>query len=119
MIYGKLFERFSDLRMAIVELGCGWVPELFANFERYGRGELDEDPIKTFRDHFWVTPFEDEDIWSLADLIGVGRILFGSDFPHTDGLADPVTFTEGLTRFDADDVRKIMRDNARVLLGVP
>jgi predicted TIM-barrel fold metal-dependent hydrolase len=117
MIYGKLFERFPGLRLAAVELGCAWIPELFANFERYGKGDLDEDPIQTFTKHFWVAPFEDEDITSLAALIGVERIMFGSDFPHTDGLADPVTFTDGLKGFDAQDVRKIMSDNAHGLLG--
>lgn len=118
LVYGKLFERFPGLRMAIVELGCAWIPELFANFERYGKGALDEDPIQTFKEHFWIAPFEDEDITQLAGLIGVDRIMFGSDFPHTDGLADPVTFTEGLTDFNAEDVRKIMCDNGRGLLGV-
>jgi predicted TIM-barrel fold metal-dependent hydrolase len=117
LIYGKLFERFPGVRVAAIELGCAWIPELFANFDRYGKGELDEDPVATFKKHFWVAPFEGEDIKGLAGLIGVDRIMFGSDFPHTDGLADPGAFTDSLTEFDADSVRKIMRDNVRGLLG--
>ena len=118
LIYGKLFERFPELRMAVIELGCAWVPELFANFDRYGKGALDEDPTQTFKKHFWVAPFEDEDIPQLSRLIGIDRIMFGSDYPHTDGLADPVAFTDGLTGFNTEDVRKIMSGNARGLLGV-
>jgi len=47
----------------------------------------------------------------------VGKILFGSDWPHGEGLAEPVTFTKELAGFSADDVRKIMRDNVVEYLG--
>jgi predicted TIM-barrel fold metal-dependent hydrolase len=117
LVYGGLFERFPTLRCATVELGCAWVPELLRDFERFGRGDLDEDPKQTFVRHFRVVPFEDEDITGLAAAIGVDRIMFGSDYPHTDGLADPASFADHLAGFDADAVRKIMRDNARTLIA--
>jgi predicted TIM-barrel fold metal-dependent hydrolase len=116
LVYGKLFERFPTLRFATVELGCRWVAELLRNFERFGRGDLDEDPAETFTAHFRVVPFVGEDIVGLAAAIGVDRIMFGSDYPHTDGLAEPATFADHLTGFGPEDVRKIMRDNARGLI---
>ena len=116
-VYGRLFERFPTLRFATVELGCAWVPDLLRDFERFGRGDLDEDPAETFRQHFRVVPFEDEDITGLAASVGVDRIMFGSDYPHTDGLAEPVSFADHLTSFDADTVRMIMRDNVRSLIA--
>jgi predicted TIM-barrel fold metal-dependent hydrolase len=67
----------------------------------------------------WVTPYYEEDLHALADLIGVERILFGSDWPHGEGLAEPLHFTKELDGFDEPAVRKIMRDNALDLLGVP
>jgi predicted TIM-barrel fold metal-dependent hydrolase len=117
LIYGKLFERFPTLRMATVELGSDWVPGLLQNFERAGQGDLAEHPIDIFRRHVWINAFSTEDLAGLAELIGHDRILFGSDYPHTDGLANPVDFVEGLKGFDDTDVRKIMRDNAWEFLG--
>jgi predicted TIM-barrel fold metal-dependent hydrolase len=118
LIYGGVFERFPTLRMATVELGCAWVPGLLANLERYGRGPLDEHPVETFRAHFWIAPFENEDLVALAEAVGVDRIMFGSDYPHTDGLANPATYVNQLTDFDSESVRKIMRDNVRMLMSI-
>ncbi|MGH3543829.1 MAG: amidohydrolase family protein, partial [Mycobacterium sp.] len=43
--------------------------------------------------------------------------LFGSDWPHGEGLENPVSFTEELAGFSEADIRKIMRDNALGLLN--
>lgn len=53
----------------------------------------------------------------LGEVIGIDRLLFGSDWPHAEGLAEPTDFALDLRRngFGEDDVRTIMRDNGRVL----
>lgn len=116
LIYGKLFERFPALRVGTIELGCSWVPELVHNLERAGRGDLEEEPVEILRRHVWVAPFQDEDIAGVADLIGVDRLVMGSDYPHTDGLAEPATFAHHLKGFPPDAVQRIMRENARDLV---
>jgi hypothetical protein len=45
------------------------------------------------------------------------REVFGSDRPHGEGLAEPLTFSKELTAFSPDEVRVIMRDNVIDLLG--
>ena len=65
----------------------------------------------------WTTPYCEEDLRALADLIGVERILFGSDWPHGEGLANPLDFEKELGAFDDAEVRRIMRDNCLELLG--
>jgi len=75
------------------------------------------DPIEQFRDHVWVAPFYEDDIRGLADAIGTDRILFGSDYPHAEGLADPNSFVNDLHGFNAAEVKAIMRDNAYELIG--
>jgi len=117
LVYGKLFERFPTLRMATIELGSLWVPDLIRSFEQFGAGELAEPPSETFRRHFRVMPFEDEDIAGLADAIGIDHVMFGSDYPHTDGLADPASFADQLEDFDEASTRKIMRDNLHAFLN--
>jgi len=75
-----------------------------------------EDPLETVRRHIWVTPYLEEDLRALADLIGVKRILFGSDWPHGEGLAQPLDFTKELSAFSEAEVRRILRDNCLELL---
>ena len=69
-----------------------------------------EDPLDTIRAHVWVTPYYEEDLRTLADLIGVERILFGSDWPHGEGLADPLDFVKELDGFER---RRGAQDHAR------
>jgi predicted TIM-barrel fold metal-dependent hydrolase len=76
-----------------------------------------EDPLDVLRRHIWVTPYYEEDIRALADLIGVDKVLFGSDWPHGEGLAEPTDFAKELHAFDEHEVRRIMRENVLDLLG--
>jgi predicted TIM-barrel fold metal-dependent hydrolase len=67
-----------------------------------------------------IAPFYDVEVKLLAASIGVDMILFGSVWPHGEGLADPMTFTADIPQFPEfsyEDTRKVMRDNALELLG--
>ena len=74
------------------------------------------DPVEAFAEHVWVWPYYEDDIAGLRDAIGVDHVLFGSDFPHGEGLADPVSFVNDLPGFSKDDIRLIMRDNGMGLV---
>ena len=63
----------------------------------------------------WVSPYYEDDIRGVADVLGVDRVLFGSDYPHAEGLADPSSFVDDLDGFDDDEIRKIMRENGLAL----
>ncbi len=54
----------------------------------------------------------------LKDELGIDRLLFGSDFPHTEGLPEPVAFVKDIPTFTPDETRRIMRDNVLDLLAV-
>jgi hypothetical protein len=71
------------------------------------------DPVETLRAHVWVAPFYEDDLGSLKDDLGLDHLLFGSDLPHAEGLADPITFAEDLRRHDDTDqeIRTVMADN--------
>ena len=43
-------------------------------------------------------------------------MLFGSDFPHGEGLADPVEFVKDLDGFSKPDIRLVMRENGMKLI---
>ena len=117
VIHG-VFDRHPNVRVATIESGSGWVPELFRRFTKFYKQVPEAfpgDPIETFRRHVWVAPFYEDDIRGLADLIGVDHVLFGSDWPHAEGLVEPADFVRDLGGFDADEIRTIMRDNGRAL----
>jgi predicted TIM-barrel fold metal-dependent hydrolase len=76
-----------------------------------------EDPLDTFRRHVWATPYCEEDLEALSELIGVERILFGSDWPHGERLAQPLDFEDVLEPFDSSARQRIMRENCVELLG--
>jgi predicted TIM-barrel fold metal-dependent hydrolase len=114
----KLFERFPNLRLATIETGSAWVGSLLKRLKTLAvqvPQEFDADPVEVFMDHVWVSPFFEDDVVGLVKLVGADRVIFGSDFPHAEGLSDPVSFVKELDGVPAADVRKIMHDNAGFL----
>jgi predicted TIM-barrel fold metal-dependent hydrolase len=45
-------------------------------------------------------------------VLGVERTLFGSDWPHTEGIPEPIAYADELAKLDDQAVRRIMRENA-------
>jgi predicted TIM-barrel fold metal-dependent hydrolase len=77
-----------------------------------------EKPSETFKRNFWMHPFHEEDPRELVKLLGADHVIFGSDFPHVEGMADPVTYIDELQGLPEDDLRKIMGGNMIQLLGI-
>jgi predicted TIM-barrel fold metal-dependent hydrolase len=121
LVVDGAFHRHPTLRVASVENGSDWMALLVKRLAKQANQTpwvFEDDPLDVIRRNVWVTPYYEEDLHALADLIGVERVLFGSDWPHGEGLAEPTDFTKELDGFDEIEVRKIMRDNALELLGV-
>jgi predicted TIM-barrel fold metal-dependent hydrolase len=120
LVVDGVFTRHPTLRVASIENGSDWVALLVKRLKKQANQTpwvFKEAPLDQIRRNVWVTPYYEEDLHALADVIGVERILFGSDWPHGEGLAEPTDFAKELADFDDADVRKIMRDNALALLG--
>jgi predicted TIM-barrel fold metal-dependent hydrolase len=73
-------------------------------------------PSDVFKAHVYVSPFPEEDVIALTELIGVDRVLFGSDWPHPEGNVTPADYVDCIAKLDAPDVERIMRGNALDLL---
>ncbi len=120
LIAHGVFHRHPTLRVASVENGSDWVAILAKRLRKKANqvpSAFPEDPLEVLRRNVWVTPYYEEDLDALAETIGTSHILFGSDWPHGEGLAEPLQFTKELTSFSPEDVRKIMRDNVIEFLG--
>jgi len=122
LICHGVFDRFPGVRVASIENGSKWVRELLARLgHAYGQmpKEFRRPPVETFRRHVSVAPFYEEPVDQLAELIGVSQVLFGSDYPHPEGLADPVSFLDELSSLGAADQLRIMSTNLKALLQAP
>jgi predicted TIM-barrel fold metal-dependent hydrolase len=114
----KVFDRHPRLRFAVVENGSAWVRDLLKKLDlaaTQSAGWFTEAPSDTFRRHVWVTPFWEDDPAEAAELIGVERTLFGSDWPHAEGIAEPISYADAISGLGDAAVRRIMRDNFREL----
>ncbi len=119
-----LLTRFPQLRVLPVE-NWGWLgagacapPAPDHTFEQMPQAFI-ETPSDTFKRSFWMHPFHEEDPRTLVALLGANRVCFGSDFPHVEGLADPVTYVDELEGLPQGDIARIMGGNLIDLLGVP
>jgi predicted TIM-barrel fold metal-dependent hydrolase len=113
-----LFERFPALRVAYIENGGTWVPSLLHKLHVYGGQNphlFTSPPTEQFIEHCWVAPFVEDSVEDLAHHLPVERILFGSDWPHAEGVGHPRDFFANVSSFSLDDQRKIMVENARQL----
>jgi predicted TIM-barrel fold metal-dependent hydrolase len=120
LIVHGVFARHPALRVASIENGSDWMHVLAKHLRKQANQTpwvFAEDPVETLRRHVWVTPYLEEDLVHLAELIGVERILFGSDWPHGEGVAQPLDFRKELGAFDETSVARIMRANCLELLG--
>jgi len=118
--HGALW-RFPNLRIALIENGAGWVPGLLEHLDTTWRNmpqEFPEKPSTTFKRNFWMHPFHEEDPRQLVRLLGADHVIFGSDFPHVEGLGNPLSYVEELQGLPDDDVRKVMGGNMMELLGL-
>ena len=92
LIWGAVPQRYPKLRFVIVEGGVGWVASLLGfmdhwwnDHRRWMEPKLEESPSTYFKRQFWAT-FEDDRAGILTrELVGVDRLMWGSDYPHTEG----------------------------------
>ena len=112
--------RFPDLRVASIEAGGSWVRsflEHLADTYKKMPQAFDGDPIEQFKRQIWISPFHEDDLAELIGLIGADHVLFGSDFPHPEGLAEPTSYVDHLPPGLAEsDLEQIMGGNlARIM----
>jgi predicted TIM-barrel fold metal-dependent hydrolase len=128
LVYHNLFGRFPDVRVVSIENGSDWLEYLLLHLDKKkGMGRQGEwlggyfrgRPSEILKRHLSLTPYPEDDVRELVDVMGAEHVLFGSDYPHPEGLAEPNTFADLLRGLDDADVRRVMRSNTAELLGLP
>ena len=54
----------------------------------------------------------------LVGAVGADNVVFGSDYPHPEGMFDPVTWVDELETLPVADQAAIMGGNLAKLMGV-
>ena len=122
MICHGAFTRFPGLRIATIENGGTWVEPLLeklAGVYKKMPHDFPENPLEAFRRNVYVNPFWEDALEGLIEVMSPDRLLFGSDYPHPEGLGDPVSFYDDLpSSLSQADAAKIMGGNLKELLAV-
>lgn len=116
-----LLSRVPELRIALVENGSAWVRPLLRSLDDVYRKmpqEFAEHPVDAFRRCIRVHPFHEEDPRGLVEALGAERVIFGSDYPHPEGMSDPLSYADEIAGLPEEDVRRIMGGNMTELLGL-
>ena len=118
VVVDRLFERFPNIRLASVENGSTFLFDLFRRLRTASNrlpGLFKVDPVESFREHVWINPFWEDDVRETVDAMGADRVIFGSDWPHIEGLQNPLDYLPELKVFDDDTKKKILLDNVTEL----
>jgi predicted TIM-barrel fold metal-dependent hydrolase len=124
-----LYDRFPKLKVASIENGSEWISGLLKSLDKQASLSITSQgasksarpkalPSDVFKRNVWVAPFFEDDVPRLVELLGAENVLFGSDWPHPEGVAAPIDFLEEVEMLPEDQIRLIMRDNTANLLGL-
>ncbi len=120
MMFDQLFDRFPRLRVVSVENGAQFLPGLLKGLSSSSKkmpGYWKSDPVEQFKDRVWINPFWEDDVHDVLEIMGPERVVFGSDWPHIEGMPSPLDYLVELKDLDPEVQRRIVRDNALELMG--
>jgi predicted TIM-barrel fold metal-dependent hydrolase len=114
--------RFPKLRIASVENGSSWIHPLFHDLDDVYKKmpqNFEEHPLDVFRRNIWVSPFWEGHVADVVQTVGWDKVMFGSDYPHPEGLAEPRGYFKYAEGMDERRTFDFMGDNARRFMGLP
>jgi predicted TIM-barrel fold metal-dependent hydrolase len=122
LVFSRALKQFPDLRIALSEGGIGWIPYFLDRidylYERHHAWTHQdfgkERPSDVFRRHFLTCFIDDPSGIKLRDEIGVERISWECDYPHSDSTWPhaPERLMQSLAGVDDGDIDKITHLNA-------
>ncbi|MFQ5933565.1 MAG: amidohydrolase family protein [Dehalococcoidia bacterium] len=113
---GGVFERFPRLKVAVLEVGCGWVAywleRMDSVYDFIGfTTPMKVKPSEYFHRQCWVSVEPDEELIPvIGELIGPDKLVWSSDYPHVEARPEAL-----------DDTRKVLEslpdEKSRMILG--
>jgi predicted TIM-barrel fold metal-dependent hydrolase len=115
-----LATRFPKIRFMPVENGSQFIPTALKAFGKIYDKQPEifpENPFEAFKRSIYIHPFFEEDVIGIVDLVGIDNVVFGSDFPHPEGMHDPTEFYDEIEELTEEDKAKLMGGNLNKLMG--
>ncbi len=127
LIAAGIPQRHPRIKFVLAEAGIGWIAATLRLMDHFWEDNrkwieprLPEPPSFYFKRNFWAT-FEDDRAGVLTrHLMGVDRLMWGSDYPHSEG-----TFPYSRRQIEhdfagipEDETRMLVRGNAAALYGI-
>jgi predicted TIM-barrel fold metal-dependent hydrolase len=124
VIFAGVLERYRNLKIVIGESGIGWIPYVLERMDAEWEDQFKELSLTMRPSDYWRrqcrATFQSDRIGiKLLDDLGHDTIMWGSDFPHPDGVwPDSSEFIEReLGHLPAEVRYKIVCENAGKLYG--
>ena len=127
LVMSPVFVEHPRLKVILAEGGIGWVPYMLERLEQvwekhrhYAKVNVAKTPAECFRDNVWACFIRDEAGIAARHEIGVDKILFEADYPHSDTMwpNSRAGLERALQDVPDDEARLIAGDNARRLLRI-
>jgi predicted TIM-barrel fold metal-dependent hydrolase len=124
MIFSGVFEKYPKLRLVIGESGIGWIPYVLEHMDLEWEDQFHDLSLTMKPSDYWrrqcAATYQTDRIGiKLLDELGIENVMWGSDFPHPDGIwPDSQEFIDReLGHLPENARRKIICDNAAALYG--
>ncbi len=121
-------DRFPKMKVLVLESGGGWLPHWLDQMDHWlcevnpaDRDKLSADPSEIFKRQVYISVDPDERcVPYLVDLIGDHKIMWASDYPHTDVTAPSVVaeVREHIAKLPVRAQRRILGENALAIYGM-
>src|SRR5215510_3698978 len=120
-----VFERFPNLRVVFGESGIGWIPYVLDRMDFEYEDQYKDLPLKLKPSEYWrrqcKATFQYDRVGTkLIDEMGVETLMWGSDYPHPDGVwpESEKYISEQFKHLPDDVVRKMTCENAGRFYGL-
>jgi predicted TIM-barrel fold metal-dependent hydrolase len=120
-----VFERYPNIRIAFGESGIGWIPYVLDRMDFEYEDQYKDLPLKMKPSEYWrrqcKATFQYDRVGTkLIDEMGVETLMWGSDYPHPDGVwpESEKYINEQFAHLPADVTRKMVCENAGRFYGL-
>ena len=125
IVFSGALDRFPSFKFVLGEAGVSWLPYMLDRMDeeyedRFHQLNLSMKPSELWRRHGYSTYQHEPSVAAMVPLIGEDTIMWGSDYPHPDGIwpDSQKWIAKDLGAVSPAVQRKILCENAGKLYGL-
>ena len=124
IIFSGACDRFPDFKFVLGECGIGWIPYILHRMDEEYENQVSDIGLSLKPSEFWqrqgYSTFQNEFLTEeLVRRVGEDNIIWGSDYPHPDGIwpDSREIIQANMGHLDEEIVRKVVCQNTANLYG--